>query len=212
MKYYLEISLLPDVEANLGFLWQKIYQQIHISLVDNKIGENESAVAVAFSRYGEKLFPLGDQLRLFAKTEIQLNELNIPTWLSRFKDYVHIKSIKPVPEKVTHVCFIREHVKGEAGIEKKMQAKAKYWSEKSGQPLDECLLSLEKSKPKARSTRPFIWLESQKTKQRDPAQSSKFPLFIKRIELENPQKGHVNCYGLNANHKDISKWVSVPHF
>ena len=212
MKYYLEITLLPDAEANLGFLWQKIYQQIHIALVDNKIGANESAIAVAFPRYKEKPFRLGDQLRLFAETESQLNKLNIQKWLNRFEDYVHIKSIKLVPEKITHVCFIREHIKGEAGIEKTMQAKAKHWSEKSGIPIEECLKSLEKSKPKATSKCPFIWLESQDTKQLNAAESRKFPLFIKKVEIEKAQEGYVNCYGLNANHKDISKLVSVPQF
>jgi len=212
MKYYLDITLLPDAEINLAFLWQKVYQQIHIALVDNKIGANESAIAVAFPRYGNQPFPLGDQLRLFAEKEAQLEAFNINKWLSRFEDYVHIKSIKLVPEKVTHVCFIREHIKGEVGLEKKMQAKAKHWSEKSGLPIEECLKSLEKSKPKAISKRPFIWLESQETKLLNADGSRKFPLFIKKVELEKVQAGYVSCYGLNANHKDISKLVSVPQF
>ncbi|MFT6209378.1 MAG: CRISPR-associated endonuclease Csy4, partial [Colwellia sp.] len=48
MKYYLDITLLPEADITLGFIWQKVYQQIHIALVDNKIGMNESAIAVAF--------------------------------------------------------------------------------------------------------------------------------------------------------------------
>jgi len=212
MKYYLDITLLPDTDISIGFIWQKIYQQIHIALVDNKIGKNESAIAVAFPNYGDKKFPLGNQLRLFAETEMQLIKLNIPQWLSRFEDYVHIKSIKSIPDKVTYVCFVREQVKGESSIEKKMQAKAKHWSDKSGFSIEECLLSLEKSKPKAISRRPFIWLESQETKQRNPAKSSKFPLFIKKVELEQQQTGYVSCYGLSINHKKISELVSVPQF
>ena len=212
MKYYLDITLLPDAEINLGFLWQKVYQQIHIALVDNKIGKNESAIAVAFPRYGDKLFPLGDQLRLFAETEIQLKGFNINKWLSRFADYIHIKSIKPVPEKVTYVCYIRKHVKGGAGIEKKMQAKAKHWSEKSGLSIDECLKSLEKSKPNVSSKLPFIWLESQETKRLNRVESGKFPLFINKVEVEKQQQGRITCYGLSANHQDVNQLVSVPQF
>ena len=212
MKYYLDITLLPDTDITLGFIWQKIYQQVHIALVDNKVGKNESVIAVAFPQYGEGAFPLGNQLRLLAETEQQLQTLNIEQWLNRFADYVHIKSIKVVPEKTIPVCFVREQVKGQAGIEKAMQAKAKYWSEKSGKPMEECLLQLDNSKPKANSKLPFIWLESQETKSRDQKLASKFPLFIKKIDLETTQAGFFNCYGLSPNNKQQENWVSVPHF
>lgn len=215
MKYYLDITLLPEADITLGFIWQKVYQQVHIALVDNKVGENESAIAVGFPLYGEHAFPLGNKLRLLATEESQLTQLNINRWLTRFEDYVHIKSIKAVPEQVTQVCFVRQHVKGQQGIDKKMQAKAKYWSKKSGTPIDECLQSLEKTKPRAdrASTKlPFIWIESQETKQRNESGSSKFPLFIKRVEVSNQQTGVFNCYGLSANHNNEGKLVSIPQF
>ena len=216
MKHYLDITLLPDSDITLGFIWQKVYQQVHIALVDNKVGGNESAIAIAFPHYGDGKFPLGHQLRLLATTEAQLSKLNIQKWLNRFEDYVHIKSIQPVPKNAAQVCFVREQVKGQASIEKKMLAKAKHQSEKFGIPLDECLQKLEKSKPKVDSDidskLPFIWLESQQTKQRDGVQSRKFPLFIKKVEVESAQTGHFNCYGLSVNSKKGEQLVSVPHF
>ncbi|PCI54017.1 MAG: type I-F CRISPR-associated endoribonuclease Cas6/Csy4 [Gammaproteobacteria bacterium] len=212
MKYYLDITLLPEADITLGFIWQKVYQQVHIALVDNKVGENESAIAVAFPLYGEHAFPLGNKLRLLAADESQLIALNINSWLNRLEDYVHIKSIKPVPEDVTQVCFVRQHVKGEERIEKDMLSKAKRWSEKSGQSLDVCLLELEKSKPKADVSLPFIWLESQETKQRNEGSASKFPLFINRISINKQQSGVFNCYGLSANHNNKGKLVSIPQF
>ena len=36
MKHYIEITLLPDAEVGLGFIWQKMYQQIHLALVEVK--------------------------------------------------------------------------------------------------------------------------------------------------------------------------------
>ena len=217
MKYYLDITLLPEADITLGFIWQKVYQQIHIALVDNKVGKSESAIAVSFPRYGteknsEQAFPLGNQLRLLANAESQLTELNIAKWLNRFEDYVHIKSIKPVPDKVAHASFVRVQVKGEARIEKDMLSKAQRWSEKSGQPLDICLAELEKSKPKANSNAPFIWLESQETKQRDLASSRKFPLFIKKVDVAEQQFGKFNCYGLSVNHNHKEKLASIPQF
>ncbi len=155
MKYYLDITLLPEADITLGFIWQKVYQQVHIALVDNKVGKNESVIAVAFPLYGEHTFPLGNQLRLLAEDESQLTKLNINRWLNRLEDYVHIKTIKPVPKKVTQVCFVRQHVKGQERIEKDMQSKAKHWSEKSGQSIDICLAELEKKQ--AQSYQPFTF-------------------------------------------------------
>tara|TARA_R110001599_G_scaffold309997_1_gene517088 strand:+ start:656 stop:1294 length:639 start_codon:yes stop_codon:yes gene_type:complete len=212
MKYYLDITLLPEADITLGFIWQKVYQQVHIALVDNKIGLNEAAIAVSFPCYGKQAFPLGNQLRLLANEEKQLTTLNIKQWLSRLEDYVHIKSIKPVPEKISHVAFVREQVKGEARIEKDMLSKAQRWSEKSGQPLDVCLAELEKSKPKANNNAPFIWLESQETKQRDLASSRKFPLFIRKVGVAEQQLGKFNCYGLSVNHNHKEKLASIPQF
>lgn len=210
MKYYLDITLLPDADITLSFIWQKVYQQVHIALVDNKVRENESAVALAFPRYGDKAFPLGNQLRLLAETQEQLSKLNIQRWLNRLQDYVHIKPIKVVPGSVTQVCFVRQHVKGQARIKKNMQYKAQYWAEKSGQSIEACLLTLEKSKPQGESALPVIWLESQESKKRNA--NAKFPLFIKKVEVEGKQKGTLNCYGLSVSHKSVEELTSIPHF
>lgn len=212
MKYYLDITLLPEVDITLGFIWQKVYQQVHIALVDNKVGENESVIAVGFPGYGKQAFPLGNKLRLLANTEPQLTQLNIEKWLNRFEDYVHIKSIKPVPENVAYAAFVRQQVKGEARIEKDMLSKAARWSKKSGQSIDTCLVELEKSRPKATNSLPFIWLESQETKKRGEESYSKFPLFIKKVDVAEQQTGVFNCYGLSANHNSEEKLVSIPQF
>jgi CRISPR-associated endonuclease Csy4 len=185
---------------------------VHIALVDNKVGKNESAIAVAFPLYGKQDFPLGNKLRLLAENESQLTQLNINKWLNRLEDFVHIKAIKPIPEDVTQVCFVRQHVKGQERIEKNMLSKAKHWSEKSGKSLAFCLSELEKSKPKAGFVVPFIWLQSQETKQRNTGSNRKFPLFIKKVEVVEKQVGVFNCYGLSANHSSEGKLVSIPQF
>ena len=217
MKYYLDITLLPEADITLGFIWQKVYQQVHIALVENKVGNNESTIAVSFPRYNteksdEHAFPLGNQLRLLANEQSQLTTLNIAKWLNRFEDYVHIKSIKAVPANATYAAFVRQQAKGEARIEKDMLSKAKCWSEKSGQTLATCLAELEKSKPKANNNLPFIWLESQETKQRDLANSRKFPLFIKKVEVAEHQLGTFNCYGLSTKDSNKEKLASIPQF
>ena len=53
---------------------------------------------------------LGTKLRLFAEDEKSLEQMQCEKWLNRLNDYVHIKPIKPVPEKLAgHACF--KHIK-----------------------------------------------------------------------------------------------------
>lgn len=212
MKYYIELHLLPDVEISLGFLWQKVFQQVHIALVENKISENQSAIAVSFPDYRKTKFPLGNKLRLFATKQATLEKLAIDNWLIRLEDYIHIKGIKAVPDTVTYVSFVRKQVKSPERVERDMRHKAALWSAKSGKPLAECLADLEKSKPTALCALPFIYLHSQQTKQRSPEKNSKFPLFIEMHEQSAEQDGLFDCYGFNSKANGKGVLATVPHF
>lgn len=94
MNYYQEITLLQDSDISLGFLWQKVYQQVHIALVDNKTSENLSEIAVGFPEYSARGFPLGKKLRLFADSQEKLNSLAIGKWLNKLSDYTHVSLFK----------------------------------------------------------------------------------------------------------------------
>ncbi|MBC3810918.1 type I-F CRISPR-associated endoribonuclease Cas6/Csy4 [Undibacterium aquatile] len=200
MKYYLDITLLPDAEANLGFIWQKVFQQLHIALVDNKIGDNESAVALSIVNYGDKDFPLGNQLRLLANTEEVLQKLDVHRWLNRLSDYCHIKPIKLVPTNVLQYArFKRKPVKS---IEKKAERRANHLD----LPYDEVLAYLKKEGRSDECKLPFINVESQQTKKRlELRESAKFLIFIERELVDESTEGKFDCYGL-------SKTATVPWF
>lgn len=210
MNYYQDISLLPDADIALGFLWYKVYQQVHIALVEQKIDEQHSAIAVSFPEYNSRSFPLGSKLRVLANSQSQLEKLNLAKHLKRLQDYTHLKSIQPVPDSKMWVAFVRKHIKGQARVNKDTVEKAILWSKQSGQELDVCLQQLQKSQPKVGSKLPFVWLESQQTRSKNPGGSTRFPLFIERIELVAKQEGRFNCYGLSAQRG--TKITSVPHF
>ncbi len=212
MNYYQEITLLPDVDISLGFLWQNVFQQVHIALVEHKVDANQSSVAVGFPDYLRAKFPLGGKLRLFAKEQASLEKLAIHQWLNRFEDYAHIKGIKPVPSDVSYVSFVRKQVKSPERIERAMQQKAALWAAKSGKPLAECLTDLAKSKPTGQCDLPFIFLHSQQTKQRSPDKNSKFPLFIERYRQSTPVDGQFDCYGLSRKVNGIASLGTVPNF
>jgi CRISPR-associated endonuclease Csy4 len=200
MKYYLDITLLPDAEANLGFIWKKVFQQIHIALVDNKIGDNESAVALSIVNYGDTAFPLGNHLRLLANTKQALQKLDIHRWLSRLDDYCHIKLIKPVPTDISvHASFRRKPVKS---IEKKAQRRAMHLNK----PYDEVLAYLRKENRSEKSELPFINAESQQSKGRlELGESPYFLIFVERVFTDKPVVGKFDCYG-------FSRTATVPWF
>lgn len=212
MNYYQEITLLPDSEIALGFIWQNVFQQVHIALVDNKVAPNQSNIAVSFPQYGQNQFLLGSKLRLFAQEKAHLEALNIADWLNRLVDYVHIKRIQVVPDNVSYVCFSRKHVKSFARIEKDMQQKARRWATKSGKTLPEALIDLEKTKPDGHCRLPFIYLHSQETKRCSPDANCKFPLFIQMETMNSPQQGRFSCYGLSMKDNVKGVQATVPQF
>ena len=197
MKCYLDITLLPDAEANLGFLWQKVFQQVHLGLVENKIADNESAIAVSFPDYGDKIFPLGDKLRLFAENQRQLEQLNIEKWLSRLTDYTHIKSIKEVPSSVDqYALFKRKQFKSNLLREAKRRAKYK------NETLAEAMEHFKHYESK--TTLAFINMTSLSTG-KDTTENRGFKLFIEQEIVTEPRQDVFNCYGL-------SKTATVPWF
>lgn len=192
MKYYIEITLLPDLEIPLNFIWQKLYQQIHIALAENKNSDGASAIGVSFPEYNATEFSLGTKLRLFAEEEQALKNMQCEKWLKRLSDYVLVKPIFPVPEKVDgHACF--EHIKMKGSKEKLARRRAK----RKGETLQQALNHFADYK-EPQSNLPFINMNSQTNGQH-------FRLFIQKQLKEQPQVGNFSCYGL-------SKKTTVPLF
>lgn len=191
MKCYRDITLLPDAEANIGFIWQKVYGQLHLALVEQQTAKGNSAIAVSFPEYGDKAFPLGSKLRLLAGTSEQLQQLNLTKWLNRLTDYIHCTSIKEVPSSVEqYACFKR--VQFDTNIERLARRRAKRKSE-----TFEVALAYYSSFKDKESKLPFVNIQSSK--------GTRFRLFIDKVLVSQVQEGEYSCYGL-------SKTATVPLF
>jgi len=186
MKYFIELTLLPNVEIPLHFIWQKLYQQIHIALADNKKTDGASNIGVSFPEYNASEFLLGTKLRLFAEDEQSLKDMQCGKWLNRLSDYVHLSSIKPVPEKVTGYAYFK-HIKLKGNKEKLARRRAK----RRGETYEEALAHF-KDFEEQQSKLPYINMTSQTNGQR-------FRLFIEKEEMSEPQSGLYSCYGLSRN-------------
>ncbi|MBL4911154.1 MAG: type I-F CRISPR-associated endoribonuclease Cas6/Csy4 [Alteromonadaceae bacterium] len=189
MKYYLDITLLPDSEITLGFIWFKVYQQVHIALAENKIAENSSAIALVFPQYGlskdnAEGFPLGNKLRLFAPTQQHFDKLNIHHWLKRLSDHTHITSVKAVPENVTeYVCVKRKQCK--TNISRLARRRAK----RQGETFEQALQYFASFNDE-QSKLPFINIKSL-------TKNEQFRFFIEQKTVGRESAGEFNCYGLS---------------
>jgi CRISPR-associated endonuclease Csy4 len=194
MRFYLEITLLSNPEVGINFLWSKVFQQIHLGLVEMQDDQKRVPIGISFPDYvtGEKYSLLGDKLRLFAQDEATLAQFNAAKWLLRLSDYVHCTSIRPVPEKV----------KGYA-IYQRLQPKtnkerlARRYAKRHKTSYDEALQRYHDREAVSIST-PFIRLKSLSNAQT-------FCIWVKKIAATGPQGKAFSTYGLSAT-------ATVPEF
>jgi len=191
MKYYIDIKLLGDTEISLGFIWQKIYTQMHFALVEHQESEKMSKIGFSFPHYMQT-FPLGDTLRVFGSTKEELEVLQINERLKNFSDYVTLSDIKQVPTDIKgYMTFNRKQFKSNPNRLAKRYAKRHNITEEEALKIYENMEAQE-------SKLPFVMLKSNSSNQH-------MKLFIKRCTGGIEVKGLFNTYGL-------SKTSTVPIF
>lgn len=187
LNFYQDITLLPEEEIPIHFLWSKVYQQIHLGLVAMQDDQGRVPIGVAFPEYvqGDKYGILGSKLRLFAEQEATLSQFNARHWLARLSDYVHCTGIRPVPKKLNgYAIYQREQPK--ASKERQARRYAKYHN------VDyDTALSRYRGKSQKKLTAPFIRLQSLSGGQT-------FCLWIKKTVVTEPSGEAFSGYGLSA--------------
>jgi len=109
MKYYQELTVQSSFEVPLHFIWSKVYQQLHLGFVEMQDTQGTVPFGISFPqyRYENRKGGIGEKMRVFANSENELEELGIKKLLQRLNDYVHITSIREVPEKKTGYAIYR---------------------------------------------------------------------------------------------------------
>ena len=200
MRYFIEIELLSSDEIPLAFLWKKLYAQIHLALVEIRDEKNLVSVGLSFPNYQQNKFPLGEKLRLFAKTKEELEQLNLAHWLRRLMDYVTVSEIQKVPANVDgFVSFSRKRFKSNSEIRRL----AKRYAKREGIEYEEALKKFvateekyekikEENRNKTNNTSkiPFINVKSLSSNQ-------ELKLFIEKKERDKPKDGLFSTYGLS---------------
>ncbi len=184
MRYYQEISLLHRANIGLYDFWQKLYQQIHLALVENNVDKHASAIGVSFPEYDAGHYLLGTKLRLFALEKPVLEQLQCEKWLSRLKDYLQCGKISSVPEVVVSHANFRQ-VKPKGSKEKL----ARRWAKRKRESFEKALAHYDNYNER-RCRLPYINMISQ-------SNGHHFRMFIKKQEMELPREGLFSCYGLS---------------
>jgi CRISPR-associated endonuclease Csy4 len=215
MHYYRELTLMQSYElgGNLYFLWHKLYTQVHLSLVDLKQRNNgQQNIGITFPEYKyenflnennpesehKKISSLGFKLRLLG-TEQALQGLNLDHYLRRLQDYVHVTTIREIPEqRITgYACFQRQSVKSNVERLIRRYLKRNQMGKHEDRQTEEQLRAFYMVKKKSCDL-PYINMNSLSSEQN-------FRLFIRKEVRSTVVMGQFCTYGL-------SQTVTVPEF
>jgi len=187
MKYYIDIKLESDTEISLGFIWGKVYSQLHLAMVNQKNSEGMCKVGFSFPKYG-KSFPLGDILRLFAPTKEEFELLNVEEHFKRFSDYVLISEVKEIPANIeTYVTFSRKQFKSNAERLVRRQAKRQGISLEKAR---ENYKNFDEKKEIKDNKLPYVNMNSL-------SNQNKMKVFIDKNIKEKATEGLFTSYGLS---------------
>lgn len=204
MKFYQEITLIDQDEISSYFIWSKLYGQLHLALAEIKRTDNTVNIGVSFPQYiyqvkqeeQKQKISLGKKLRIFAASEHELERLNIAQWLNRLTDYVHLTSIRNVPEKVNgYAIYKRRQFKTSA------TRLARHRVKRGDIGFEEALARY--SHVVKTTDLPYIQLKSLSTS--NESDQKHFKLFVERQLTAQSDSQTFSCYGLSA----VS---SVPEF
>jgi CRISPR-associated endonuclease Csy4 len=194
MKYYIEITLNENSEYNLFTLWSKVYQQIHIGLVEMQDEKGNVPIGISFPEYVnyERFNLLGSKIRLFANNLETLVQFDSKKRLEKLTEYLNFSEINQTPEIVKgYVQFQREQPKINP------ERLARRYAKRHNVEYEIALKTYEGlKKPNIKS--PFIRLKSLSTAQ-------VFCLWIQKNSVSEPKLGSFNSYGLSTS-------SSVPEF
>ena len=199
MKYYIELTLIENSQGNLYSLWTRIYTQIHLAFVERKDKRNRIHYGVSFPNYffneRASIGILGDKIRIFAETQEELFLLGLPKWLDRLSDYVHIQSIREVPNKIEgYAKYQRYQSKGDTRLEKERRGYAEHYAQQNSVSIEEALSRYSHWKRREVNL-PYIQIKSLRSDQN-------FKLFIKKeivsVDSDNSFNQLFTTYGLSV--------------
>ncbi|WEI18681.1 type I-F CRISPR-associated endoribonuclease Cas6/Csy4 [Acinetobacter proteolyticus] len=203
MNYYAELTIIDSSDFSLYELWSKVYTQLHIAFAEHTNEQGKTQFGVSFPQYRinqqKNIGFLGAKIRIFANTEVQLQQLNLGKWLERFVDYVHFTQPREVPQaKITgYAHYFRVNPK--MSLEQRIVHQAQRHN-----------ISLDQARQHFKQyidqpvVEPYVSLKSLSAK-REENIDRPYRLYIGKSVAEEAKDGTFGTYGL-------SRFSSVPEF
>lgn len=189
MDSYIEITVLPDLEADANFLMNNLCSKLHAVL--GRVTEGKAGIS--FPEYRQAGKNLGMRLRIHGDLAV-LENLMAANWLKGLRDYCRCSEIRPVPDGARQCYFVRKQVK--SAHNKRRRSIMKGWltpNEARDKIVNETRHILKL---------PFIQLTSRGTKQH-------MKIFIEQGPIVDQSiVGLFNSYGLSRS----SEKITVPWF
>ena len=170
MNYYQDITLIPDGEVSLSFLWTKVFTQLHLALAEEQQREGLVKTALAFPAYQDK--GLGNKIRILASSAEQLERLHLKQRLERLSDYVHLTTIRKIVERRITGYSIYSRYQPDESVERKAR---RYGRRHEGVSYEDARGLL--GRRKETYDLPFIQMKSLSTAQT-------FSLYIKKTPCQ----------------------------
>jgi CRISPR-associated endonuclease Csy4 len=218
MPHYIELTIIPNEEIPFDFMWTKLYTQLHIALVDLH-RHTGVALGIALPQYRYESGQggvLGSKLRVFAANEALLQQLDLPKWLARLQDYVHLTGVREVPQgKITsYARYSRQHLRGNlekyarrmakrqgVSFEVALQKQCEQYAAKHQIELKQVDAHFHQSQSNAQLL-PFVQLQSASTQDEAKNPRHTFRLLIRKTvataEQAKAGAGVFNAYGLSS--------------
>ena len=192
MISYQEVRIIPDPEVGLGFLWTKVYTQIHLALAEYTKNIDPKGLGITFPEYNydiknPKKSTLGRSLKVYTKDSDSLAKLDLKIWLKRLDGYVTLSGIVSAELSEKHAAFTRYQPKNQAGLRRMLRRRI----EKLRESEEQAQSHIDQLKTE-KTTLPFIQLESL-------TNFNEFRLYIKRLEVSEQKEGTFTTYGLSKD-------------
>lgn len=209
MRFYQEITLIKTPDVSPYFIWSKLYTQLHLALVEQQNPDKTVDIGVSFPEYhrfekdNKTIAVLGNKLRVFANSQAALEQLDLPRWFNRLADYVHVMSIKEVPNHVKEYLQVTRY-RPNMNMEKLTRrfAKRKGISfEEAKKIQNERFVESNKASSLEEAERHYanpVVKDLPYIKMKSLSGSRGFSLLIDQQPVEQQQQGSFSTYGLSS--------------
>lgn len=203
MKYFIELTLLDNRDIALHKLWSKIYDQLHLRLVEAKNLRGQTNIGVSFPEYqfdaAHNIHMMGSKLRVFSPIKLSLEQIDLHKYLKYWLDYIHITSIREIPKEINgYAIYKRTRIHGQHGINRKIMRHATYKAEKENITYEEAIQGYQHWSM-SQTIPPYIGINSATSKQF-------LRLYIEKVVVSDSTVELLfSTYGLSSD-------SSVPEF